>query len=55
VERVALERVSRAEAENTMVLASAREDAERFVRKITLLENELAVERQAREVSERER
>jgi hypothetical protein len=55
VERVALERVSRAEVENAMVLASAREDAEGFVRKITLLENELAVERQAREVSERER
>jgi class 3 adenylate cyclase len=54
VERVALERVSRVEVENTMALASAREDAKGFVRKITLLEDELAVERQNREVSERE-
>jgi hypothetical protein len=54
VERVALERVSRAEPENVPVLSSAREDAEGFVQKITHLEDELAVERHAWEMSERE-
>jgi hypothetical protein len=50
----ALERVSRVEAENTTTLASAREDVECLARKITLLEDELAAEHRAREVSERE-
>jgi hypothetical protein len=54
VEREALERVSRVEVENIMVLASTREDAEGFVRKIAHLEGDLVVEHQAREVSERE-
>jgi hypothetical protein len=53
--RVALEKVSRVEAENTVVLASAREDVEGFVRKIVLLEGELAAEHRAREAFERER
>jgi hypothetical protein len=52
VERVALEKVSRVEAENAVVLASAHEDAEGFVRKIAQLEQ---FEVDAREVSERER
>jgi hypothetical protein len=43
------------EANNTTALASAHEDAEGFVRKITILEDALVAERQAREVSERER
>jgi hypothetical protein len=43
--REALERVSRAEAENAATLASTHEDAKGFVRKITLLEDELIVER----------
>jgi hypothetical protein len=46
-EREALERVSRVEAANTMALASASEDAKGFVRKISLLEGELASEHQA--------
>jgi BMFP domain-containing protein YqiC len=54
VEREALEMVSRAEADNTVALASAREEAEGIVQKIALLEDELAAERQAWEVSERE-
>jgi hypothetical protein len=54
VEREALEMVSRAEEENATVLAYAREDVEGFVQKIGLLEDELAVERQPREVSNRE-
>jgi hypothetical protein len=37
VEREALERVSRAEAENAAILASACKEVEGFVRKITLL------------------
>jgi hypothetical protein len=49
-----VERVSRVEVENVAALASTREDAEGFVQKITLLEGELAVERQAREASEGE-
>jgi hypothetical protein len=53
-EREALERVSRAEVENATALASTREDVEGLARKITLLEDELAAELQAREVSERE-
>jgi hypothetical protein len=44
-EREALERVSRAEAENAATLASTHEDAKGFVRMITLLEDELIVER----------
>jgi hypothetical protein len=44
VEREALERLSRVEAENTTALASTREDAEGFVQKIALLEDELAME-----------
>jgi hypothetical protein len=54
-EREALERVSRAKVENAMALASTREDVEGFVQKITLLEDDLVAERQAREVSKRER
>jgi hypothetical protein len=53
-EREALKRVSRAEVENAATLASASEDAEGFACKIALLEDELAMECQAREVSERE-
>jgi hypothetical protein len=53
-EREALERVSRAKVENAMALASTREDVEGFVQKITLLEDDLVAERQAREVSKRE-
>jgi hypothetical protein len=52
--REALERVSRADAENAIALASAREDVEGFARKIALLEDELIAERQALEVFERE-
>jgi hypothetical protein len=55
VEREDLERVLRSKAKNTAALASTCEDAEGFVWKITLFEDELEVERQAREVSERER
>jgi hypothetical protein len=54
MEGMALERVSRAEADNTVALASAHEDAEGFVRKILLLEDELTVEHQVQEVPERE-
>jgi ketosteroid isomerase-like protein len=54
VEREALERVSRVKAENATVLASAHEDAKGFTCKITLLEDELAAELQARGVSKRE-
>jgi hypothetical protein len=54
VEREALEGVSRVEVENTVALAFARDDAEGFVQKISLLEGELVVER-VREASERER
>jgi hypothetical protein len=52
---VAPERVSRVEAENAAVLASAHEDAKGFVLKIALLEDGLAVGHQAWHVSERER
>jgi hypothetical protein len=45
-EKEALERVSRVEAENTMLLASACEDAEGLAPKVALLEDELAAERQ---------
>jgi hypothetical protein len=45
VERNVLERMSREEAENAAVLASAREDAESFVWKTALLEGELVAER----------
>jgi hypothetical protein len=46
-EIMALEWVLRTEAENAVVLASTRDDAEGFAYKITLLENELATECQA--------
>jgi hypothetical protein len=52
VEREARERVSRAKAENTTALASAHEDAEGLVRKITLLEGGLVEECRAQELSE---
>jgi hypothetical protein len=54
MEREALERVLWAEEENATALPSAREDAKGFARKIGLLEDELAAERHAREVLERE-
>jgi hypothetical protein len=54
-EMVALEKVSRVEVENAVTLASAHEDVEGFVQKITLLEGELAAERRAQEMSKRER
>jgi hypothetical protein len=54
VKRESLERVWRVEIENTTVLASAREDAEGLAQKITLLEDELAVECRAQEVWKRE-
>jgi hypothetical protein len=41
-EREAQERVSRVEAENVVALASTCEDTEGLVRKVTLLEGELA-------------
>jgi ribosome biogenesis protein Nip4 len=44
MERVALEKVSRVEAENVEALASAHEDVKGFVRKVTLLEGELVAE-----------
>jgi hypothetical protein len=53
-EREALERVSRAETENSTALTSICEDAEGLARKITLLEDEPVRERRARETSERE-
>jgi hypothetical protein len=46
-EREAWERVSTVEVENVMALAFSREDAEGLVRKIALLEGELAEERRA--------
>jgi hypothetical protein len=42
------------EAENAVALASAHKNVEGLVRKIALLEGELAAEHRAREVSERE-
>jgi hypothetical protein len=54
VEREVLEWVSRADAENATALASAREDSEVLALKVTLLKDELAVEHQAQEMSERE-
>jgi hypothetical protein len=53
-EREALERVSRAKVENAMALASSCEDAKGLAQKIALLEDELAAECRAWEVSERE-
>jgi hypothetical protein len=50
----ALEWVSRVEAENVTMLASAREDVEGFVGKIAFLEGELVAEHRAQKVSERE-
>jgi hypothetical protein len=43
VEREALERVSRVEVENAMMLASAHEDAEGLARKVALHKDELTV------------
>jgi hypothetical protein len=54
-EKEAIERVSIAEVGNTVVLVSSREVTEGLVWKITLLEDDLAVERRAQEVSKRER
>jgi hypothetical protein len=42
------------EEDNTVTLASARENAEGSIQKIALHEGELAAERQTREASERE-
>jgi hypothetical protein len=53
-EREALEWVSRAEADNSVELASARDDVEGLTQKIAVLESELAKERRARKMSERE-
>jgi hypothetical protein len=50
----ALERVSRVEAENTAALGSAHEEVKGLVQKIILLKGELAAERRALKVSERE-
>jgi DNA-binding protein len=50
VEREAQERVSRVEAESAAALAYAQDEAENLVRKITLLEDELAEACQAQEV-----
>jgi hypothetical protein len=50
-----LERVSRSDAKNATTLASACEDVKGFVGKIALHEDKLMKERQAHEVSERER
>jgi hypothetical protein len=44
VDRVALERMSRAEVENAAMLASVREDVEGFACKIALLEDEIITE-----------
>jgi hypothetical protein len=55
VEREALQREWRVEAENPMMLASGHDDAKGLAQKITLLEDELAAERRSWEVSERER
>jgi hypothetical protein len=54
VEREALERVSRVEAKNAAALASSHEVVKGSAHKIALLEDKLVMERQAREVSERE-
>jgi hypothetical protein len=54
VEREALERVSRAEVENSTVLSSAHADAEDLAWKFALLEDELAEEHRAREASKTE-
>jgi hypothetical protein len=54
VECDAMERVSRAELENAMVLASACEDAKGLVRRVAILEDEHAAEHRAREMSKRE-
>jgi hypothetical protein len=45
VERVAMERVSRALVENAAVLDSTHEDVKGFLRKIALHEDDLEVER----------
>jgi hypothetical protein len=50
-----LEWVLKVEAETATTLAYACEDVEGFARKIALLEDELAAERWARQVSKRER
>jgi hypothetical protein len=51
-ERKALERVSRVEVENAVALASTCKDAEGLLRKIALLEGELAEVHPAREMAE---
>jgi hypothetical protein len=51
-EKEARERVSRVEVESAMALASVREEAKGLVRKITLLEGDLAEAPRAREVVE---
>jgi hypothetical protein len=50
-----LERMSRAEVENTTALAYVHEDAEGLVWKIVLLQGEVVAEHQTREAYERER
>jgi hypothetical protein len=50
----ALEQVSQAEVENFVVLSSSCADTEDLVRKVILLEDELAEERWVRETSNRE-
>jgi hypothetical protein len=54
-ERVVLERVSRADAKNAEALALVREATKGLVRKISLLQDELAAERRAWELYERQR
>jgi hypothetical protein len=51
VEREAQERLSRAEVESTVVLASAHEEPEGHVQKVALLEGELAEARRVQEVA----
>jgi hypothetical protein len=55
MKRENLEKESRVEVKNVAELASACEDANGFVRKIILLEDELVAEHRAWEVFERER
>jgi hypothetical protein len=54
VERAARERVSSAEVENAAAQASTHEDVEGLIRKVNLLEGELAEERRAWEVAKEE-
>jgi hypothetical protein len=48
----AIERVSRAKVENSAALSSSNADAEDLMWKVILLEDELAKERRAQEMSE---